>query len=369
MAQIHEGVVILKHGGLRLIMPVTPLNFALKSTAEQQVIVDQFQGFLNALHFPLQIVVQSRRLDVNRYLKDLLKIRDAQTNPLLQQLTDDYVSFVGRLVSVANIMQKRFWLVLSIEPPVARSTGGFLAKLLKKEAPTATYSQAEFASYKQELLERSQVVRQGLGTMGIRAGELSTEDTIELLYGVYNPDEVVEDRLTEVEEVLAPVVRGEDSSKYQVASSKEETRTPSVEVTAAQLETGAEPKGEEEPVERPGPIVEMSAPILDESAAPPSKPPEPPMVKAQPATTSHYQSPSHATPNIREEEQVTPSEPAEAPVVEPPPTAKPPPVPAPENEPPTPSMHRFGDPTDPVAMSEMLPPAVTASEAKTEERQ
>jgi len=66
--EIREGVVILKDGGLRSILTASSLNLALKSQDEQDATIMQFQNFLNALEFPIQIVVQSRRLDIRPYL-------------------------------------------------------------------------------------------------------------------------------------------------------------------------------------------------------------------------------------------------------------------------------------------------------------
>ena len=66
--QIREGVVILKNKNIRSILLVSSTNFALKSSEEQNSIIYQFQGFLNSLDFPCQIVCQSRRLNITGYL-------------------------------------------------------------------------------------------------------------------------------------------------------------------------------------------------------------------------------------------------------------------------------------------------------------
>ena len=62
IAEIKENVVVLKNGGLRAILQTTSINFNLKSETEQNAIIYSYQNFLNSLEFPIQIVVQSRKL-------------------------------------------------------------------------------------------------------------------------------------------------------------------------------------------------------------------------------------------------------------------------------------------------------------------
>ena len=65
--EIRDGVVILKNGSLRAILLVSSLNFDLKSSDEQEGIILQYQNFLNSLDFPVQMVVSSRRLNIEPY--------------------------------------------------------------------------------------------------------------------------------------------------------------------------------------------------------------------------------------------------------------------------------------------------------------
>jgi len=69
--QIREGILLLKNKSLRGVLMISSLNFALKSTDEQQAIIYQFQNFLNSLDFPIEIVVQSRILNITGYLDKL----------------------------------------------------------------------------------------------------------------------------------------------------------------------------------------------------------------------------------------------------------------------------------------------------------
>ncbi len=66
--EVRDGILILKDGGMRGILLASSLNFSLKSEDEKNAIIFQFQDFLNSLDFSVQIVIQSRKLDIRPYI-------------------------------------------------------------------------------------------------------------------------------------------------------------------------------------------------------------------------------------------------------------------------------------------------------------
>src|SRR5690348_6401520 len=84
IAEIKDGTVILKDGTLRTVLLVSSINFALKSEDEQNALISNYVGFLNSLNFPLQIVAQSRKLQIQPYLDNLIQIERTLTNELLK---------------------------------------------------------------------------------------------------------------------------------------------------------------------------------------------------------------------------------------------------------------------------------------------
>ena len=81
--EISDSIVILKNGGYRTVLMVNAVNFNLKSEDEQQALVGAYQNFLNGLSFPIQILTQSRTLDLDEYLDSLTGIAQTQSNDLL----------------------------------------------------------------------------------------------------------------------------------------------------------------------------------------------------------------------------------------------------------------------------------------------
>ena len=188
IADIREGVVVLKDGSLRLVMLTTSINFDLKSQKEQNAIIYSYQGFLNSLTFPIQIVMQSRKLDLTGYLATLSgKIPETESELLRIQI-QDYIHFIERLLNFANIMNKRFYIVIPLFPPVMQK-GGFWQRFQNKVKTSETVVDVtNFEKYKHELEQRASVCASGLSGVGLRAAQLSTKELIELYYQTYNPD-------------------------------------------------------------------------------------------------------------------------------------------------------------------------------------
>lgn len=201
IAEVREGIVILKDGGLRLIMLCSTTNFELKSEQEQNAIISGYQSFLNSLEFPIQIVIQSRRMDLTKYLKKLRDQIPKAPNSLLQIQINDYILFIKSLLSVANIMDKKFFIIVPYNLPLAKKPGFVqdFQTAVSKEPPKINL--INFAKYKKELIDRAQIIANGLSGLGLRAVQLNTQELIELFYSTYNPETSRHERLTSVKEL------------------------------------------------------------------------------------------------------------------------------------------------------------------------
>lgn len=194
--EVRDGVVILKNGELRMVLMTSSLNFALKSQDEQTAIINQYQNFLNSLDFSVQIFIESRPININPYLELLKEAGKMQTNELIQIQTREYTEFIKTLVETTNIVSKNFYVVVPYNPPALEVTGksGIFAKLSgilknKEVVDEKKNKETQFEEYKEQLIQRTEVVMQELIRMGVRAAPLGTEEVIELFYYLYNPGE------------------------------------------------------------------------------------------------------------------------------------------------------------------------------------
>jgi len=182
--EIKEGVVVLRNKSLRGVLMVSSQNFALKSDEEQQATIYQFQSFLNSLDFPIQIVVQSRVLNITGYLDKLKELENTQENELLKIQTAEYQKFISQLITGNSIMAKNFFVVVPftlVEVPGVTKTFG----REKKEQPTETF----FQRAKSQLWQRMEFVALGLRRCGLQSIPLNSPELIELFWSLHHPDE------------------------------------------------------------------------------------------------------------------------------------------------------------------------------------
>lgn len=189
--EVHDNLLVLKNGGIRAILKTSSINFNLKSEEEQNAIIYGYQGFLNSLEFPVQILIKSKKLDIDNYID---KVRDAgkkQANPLLQKQTFEYAEYIEKLIEYAEIMQKEFYIVVPYDPFRAQKTGLF-SRFLERISPGDTLGnkqkrREEFEQLQKGITQRINVVKSGLEGCGLSVNQLETKEIIELLYNSYNP--------------------------------------------------------------------------------------------------------------------------------------------------------------------------------------
>lgn len=184
--QIREGVIVLKNKALRGVLMVSSLNFALKSTEEQNAIIYQFQNFLNSLDFSCQIIVQSRKLNITGYIERLKELEQKQENELLKIQMISYREFIENLVKTGQIMTKNFFIVVPFT--IIELQGVPKTKLLKKPVmPVLT--EEDFQRCKIQLWQRMEFIAAGLRRCGLQCIPLSTAELIELFWSLHHPDE------------------------------------------------------------------------------------------------------------------------------------------------------------------------------------
>lgn len=219
--EIKDDVVVVKDGSLRQIVMVGGVNFSLKSDTEQTIITQAYQDFLNGIDFPLQIVVHSRKVNIDQYVQSLLDRKKEESSELLKSQIDEYVEFVKGFVQKNAIMEKVFLVVVSFysiegASGISGEASGIVSLLPffgKKKKATAVASKGAaknqettpandaerekiFKEHKEQLGQRTTQVANGLLSMGLEATILGKEQLMELFYNFYNPQTIEQKTIT-----------------------------------------------------------------------------------------------------------------------------------------------------------------------------
>lgn len=193
---IREGILILKNNGLRGILMVSSMNFALKSSDEQSVIISAFQSFLNSLDFTCQIVMQSRNTNITPYIDSIKGLEESQTNELLKAQTSSYAAFIKELVENNAITTKNFYVVIpytlmeALGVKAAAKQFNFSRMFgdggKKKDGQL---NDEDFEKCKNQLWQRMEFLAMGLKRCGLDVIPLTTPELVELFWSIHHPSE------------------------------------------------------------------------------------------------------------------------------------------------------------------------------------
>lgn len=205
--EIKENTVFLKNGGLRQVVMVSGVNTALLAEQEIEALSAGYINFLNGLDFQVQIIVHSRKVNIDRYLSGLeSRIKD-EPSALLQSQIKEYQEFIGGFVRENAIMEKSFLVIIPFSPIMISGKDAIsgLSQFLpffgktKSEAKKAE-DDSTIKENLEQLTQRTTQVVEGLSVMGLEAIALENQALIELFYNFYNP-ETTEKEIDDIKEV------------------------------------------------------------------------------------------------------------------------------------------------------------------------
>lgn len=188
IAEIRDDTIVMRDGTLRAVILVSSINFALKSEDEQNAIISAYVSFLNNIDFTIQIVIQSRELNIEHYLETLRQKEKEQTNELLKMQTAEYIQYINELISISRIMNKRFYVIVPYNP-MSDKQKSFFSNFFDifKPATLIKMKDEKFIRRRKELAYRIDNIMGGLGSVGLNCVQLDTQSLIELYYNTYNP--------------------------------------------------------------------------------------------------------------------------------------------------------------------------------------
>ena len=207
-----EDDMIVQNDGTRYIMAIKcmGINYDLMSEPEMLAVEEGFANFLNTLKFPIQLYVQARSLDLtegiteyhtrmnelkedcDRYIDAVNRTKSTNPNLTLNQKQQmdyeikkkrnlveygaDIVNYIERMSSNRNILQRKYFIIVSYETAEMGMTNNFT----KEEAKDVAYS---------ELFTRCKTIQAAIAPCGVESSILKSEELAELLYIAYNKDD------------------------------------------------------------------------------------------------------------------------------------------------------------------------------------
>lgn len=164
---IQNGVMKLKNSNeYRVVLKVDAINFFTKSDEEKYAIVRQFGIFLNSMKVPIQIVSQSKTLNMKRTINSLKDKFNKTENENLKEYIAVYAQLLNGLSQSGTVLTKDFYLVIKY---TAKDDEAFLSVLKNAE-------------------HLAQRISRSLRSCGLISEFLGDSEIYQLLYLFYNKD-------------------------------------------------------------------------------------------------------------------------------------------------------------------------------------
>lgn len=173
--EVRDGILVLPNNEHRLIIETSSVNFELKSEAEQDVLIDSFQNFLNSLPTQLQILIRIREVDIDQYIDSIELLKTTETDDQYLEHIDDYTQFIRQLVSGNKILSRKFYIVLPYKPENSNNA---------------------FDLAKTQLNLTQDMVIKALEKLGMKARTLNSLEVLQLFYSFYNKNQLKTQELT-----------------------------------------------------------------------------------------------------------------------------------------------------------------------------
>jgi len=172
---VKDGVLCLSNNQYRVVLAVSSLNFELKSEDEQDAIIDIYESFLNSVGTPLQILIRTREIDMDKYLEELQSRVVTETEKVYKDQLKNYDAFIRSLITTNKILTRHFYVVI----------------------PHKAANKTDFETVKEQLGLTTDIVAKGLMRLGMQSKELTSLEILDLFYSFYSPAQAKTQPLTE----------------------------------------------------------------------------------------------------------------------------------------------------------------------------
>jgi hypothetical protein len=172
---VKDGVLMLSRNRYRVVLAVSPVNFELKSEDEQDAIIETYESFLNSVGSPLEILIRTREIDMDKYLEELDERLEGEVETIYRDQLTNYGEFIRGLITTNKILTRHFYVIV----------------------PYDGNNKLDFDSIREQLGLKVDIVQKGLARLGMQSHELSSLETLDLFYSFYSPKQAKIQPLTE----------------------------------------------------------------------------------------------------------------------------------------------------------------------------
>ncbi|MFC9973894.1 PrgI family protein [Spirillospora sp. NPDC127200] len=175
-----DGVLELDGGGVAVLVQATTISFGLRTAGEQAALVGAFGRWLNSLDTPVQILVQSRPVELAGLADHIAATATGLPDPGLRQAALDHAAYLAEVDTSYDLLGRQVLLVIrdNFQPAPA---GGALAW------PPGRKRDATREAGAAVVVRRAEEAVRALGALGITAHVLDAAACTQALADSLSP--------------------------------------------------------------------------------------------------------------------------------------------------------------------------------------
>lgn len=113
---VRDGIIVTKNGDFVKLMEFSPINFMLRGTDEQKIIINRFASIIKYLPKHFQFKIVSTRADATEYIDKIRQHMATETNENTRQLQWEQIQLISQ-VSNTEAVSRRFFLAFKYSQP------------------------------------------------------------------------------------------------------------------------------------------------------------------------------------------------------------------------------------------------------------
>lgn len=162
---LSDGIIQLKDNTYVKLIKVFPINYNLKSELEKEAILNSFKLFFKTCDFDIQILVQSTKEDLSKYVLILREEEKKEENRKIQKMYEEYINFICDKNLKKDYSSKNF--IVAIKNPVKNAEENANIEII-------------------DLNDKYYKIKEYLSRCGNLVTEFSRDEVIELLHNCFN---------------------------------------------------------------------------------------------------------------------------------------------------------------------------------------
>ncbi|MCI8309334.1 MAG: hypothetical protein HFJ45_03850 [Clostridia bacterium] len=109
-----------------------PINYDLKSNLEKESILNSYKLFLKVCDFDIQILIQSKKEDLNSYVSQINFQIEKEKSEKIKKISSLYIDYLQNQNRAQNSSSKNFYILINFKPEISNLENDFNMTVIRE---------------------------------------------------------------------------------------------------------------------------------------------------------------------------------------------------------------------------------------------